>query len=78
MRPGDGEVLGPAPAPLSRLKGKYRYHLTIKAPALEKVAGTLEESLAAYEAFRNSYCRREQIAREDISLAVDVDPVSLL
>ncbi len=78
LLPGDGEVLGPAPAPLSRLKGKYRYHLTIKAPTLEKVADTLEGSLAAYEAFRNSYCRREQIAREDISLAVDVDPVSLL
>jgi len=36
------------------------------------------KSLQAYEAFRASYCRREGIAREDISLAVDVDPVTLL
>ena len=78
LRPGDGEVLGPAPAPLSRLKGRHRYHLLVKTAALEKAAAGIEESLLAYEAFRSSYCRREQIAREDISLAVDVDPVTLL
>jgi primosomal protein N' (replication factor Y) len=76
--PGEGEVLGPAPAPLSRLKGKYRYHLTIKTSRLEGIAEKLAESLTAYESFRNSYCRGAQIAREDISMAVDVDPVTLL
>ncbi len=78
LGPDEGELLGPAPAPISRLKGRYRYHLTIKARALEKVAGVLEGSLASYEDFRNSYCRGEGVAREDISLAVDVDPVTLL
>jgi primosomal protein N' (replication factor Y) len=78
LRPADGEVLGPAPAPLSRLKGRYRYHLLVKTTAMDKAAAGLEGSLHAYEAFRNSYCRRERIAREDISLAVDVDPVTLL
>lgn len=78
IKAGAGELLGPAPAPLSRLKGKYRHHLTVKAPSLEGVAGALGESLSAYEAFRISYCRRERIAREDLSLAVDVDPVTLL
>jgi primosomal protein N' (replication factor Y) len=76
--PGDGEVLGPAPAPLSRLKGKYRYHITVKTIKLEKVTRKLEEALDTYERFRTSYCRAERIAREDISLAVDVDPVTLL
>jgi len=78
LSPGDGEVLGPAPAPLSRLKGKYRHHLILKTSALEKVAPRLQESLRAYEAFRNSYCRQQRIAHDDISLAVDVDPVTLL
>jgi len=78
LKPEEGEVLGPAPAPFSRLKGKYRYHLTIKTPAMEKIAGVLQESLVEYENFRASYCRGEQIAREDVSLAVDVDPVTLL
>jgi primosomal protein N' (replication factor Y) len=78
LRSGDGEVLGPAPAPLSRLKGKYRYHMVVKTTALEKAAASLEESLQSYEAFRSSYCRSQRISHDDISLAVDVDPVTLL
>jgi primosomal protein N' (replication factor Y) (superfamily II helicase) len=78
LNPGKGELLGPAPAPFSRLKGKYRYHLIVKAPSLERVAGSLEESLSTYEIFRTSYCRQERLAKEEISLIVDVDPVSLL
>lgn len=78
IRPHEGELLGPAPAPLAKLKGRYRYHLTLKTAFLEKLAGRLREALSSYEAFRRSYCRRERIAREDIALAVDVDPVTLL
>jgi primosomal protein N' (replication factor Y) (superfamily II helicase) len=78
MRPSDGEILGPAPAPLSRLKGRYRYHLVVKTTAPDKAAAGLEGALLAYEKYRSSYCRREHISREEISLAVDVDPVTLL
>lgn len=78
VKAGKAELLGPAPAPLSRIKGRYRYHLTLKAPSLEGVAQRVEEALTAYEAFRASYCRREQIPKETISLIVDVDPVTLL
>jgi len=42
------------------------------------VARQIREALDAYEAFRASYCRHEGISKEDISLAVDVDPVTLL
>ena len=78
ISPEDGEVLGPAPAALSRIKGRYRFHLTIKTPSLEGIAGRLEEALDAYDSIRTSYCREEGISKEDISLAVDVDPVTLL
>jgi primosomal protein N' (replication factor Y) len=78
IEPGEGEIMGPAPAPLARLKGKYRYHLAVKSPSLHTLSGRLEEALSAYESFRASYCREEGIAREDISLAVDVDPVTML
>jgi primosomal protein N' (replication factor Y) (superfamily II helicase) len=78
LRPSDGEILGPAPAPLSRLKGRYRYHLVVKTTAPDKAAASLEGALLAYEKYRSSYCRREHISREEISLAVDVDPVTLL
>ena len=78
LQPGDGELLGPAPAPFPRLKGKYRYHLTLKLPDLGRVADRLDGALAAYESLRASYCRRERIPKEELSLAVDVDPVTLL
>jgi hypothetical protein len=42
------------------------------------VVEKLQASLPDYEAFRASYCRREGIPREDISLIVDVDPVTVL
>lgn len=75
---GAGELLGPAPAPLSRLKGKYRYHLTLKTPRLDRASAGLEKAISAFESFRPSYCRREGIPKKDLSLIVDVDPVSLL
>jgi primosomal protein N' (replication factor Y) len=78
IKPEDGEILGPAPAPLSRIKGRYRYHLTLKTPSLDRVARQVEEGLASYEVFRDSYSRQERIPKEDISLTVDVDPVNLL
>jgi primosomal protein N' (replication factor Y) len=78
IRPEWGELLGPAPAPLSRLKGKYRYHLTVKASSQRGTGDGLAESLSAFESFKVSYCRREGVARDEISLIVDVDPVSLL
>ncbi len=78
LHPGQGEILGPAPAPLSRLKGRYRHHLLIKSAAPHKAADGLEGPLRAFESFRASYCRRESLALNDVSLAVDVDPVTLL
>jgi len=78
IKPGLGELLGPAPAPLSRLKGKFRYHLTIKSRSLHKLSVELEDSLLRFESFRASYCRRHKVAKEDLALSVDVDPVTLL
>jgi primosomal protein N' (replication factor Y) len=75
---GKGELLGPAPAPFTRLKGKYRYHMVVKTASLQRVADELREALPRYESFRTAYCRRERIPREEISLTVDVDPTTLL
>ncbi len=78
VRPHEGELLGPAPAPLAKLKGRYRFHLTLKTAFLERLADRLRNALSSYDAFRRSYCKQQGIAHEDISLAVDVDPVTLL
>ena len=62
------DVLGPASAPLARLRGKHRWQLLLRAadhPPLHRLARQLVESH-----------RRSGLAGVD--LAVDVDPVSLL
>ncbi|HET9234437.1 MAG TPA: primosomal protein N' [Candidatus Eisenbacteria bacterium] len=61
------DFLGPAPQPLSRLKGKYRWHLTLRGPEhkrLHELARLVEERAATRP--------------RGVRIAVDVDPVSLL
>ncbi len=71
-------MLGPAPAPISRIKGRHRHHLIVKTPAIEPVAAILRSILPEFETWRSSYCSRRALATDTISLAVDVDPASLL
>jgi primosomal protein N' (replication factor Y) len=61
-------VLGPAVAPILRLKRDYRYHLIVKAASREKLNTTLRRMLA--------YADSEKIPRTH--LIVDVDALSLL
>ena len=59
-------VLGPAACPLSRLRGKYRWHLLIKAPDTDLLRARLRAAMA-------------QLSQTDrIGLTVDIDPMSLL
>jgi primosomal protein N' (replication factor Y) len=60
-------VLGPAPAPLERLRGLYRMQVLIKAPPQSDVISILRDSFAEIE-------RRRPSSR----IHVDVDPLSLL
>ncbi len=66
-RPGDVDVLGPAPAPISRLRGRYRFRLLLKArsrPPLRAVLFALTEAIP-------------RVGR-NVRVVVDVDPVSML
>jgi primosomal protein N' (replication factor Y) len=67
--PGSGcRVLGPAAAPLEKLRGKYRVQLLLKLPAGTSAAPLLETAFGL-------------LAAEKVPLAgvhVDVDPLSLL
>jgi primosomal protein N' (replication factor Y) len=69
VQAGDGKralrVLGPAPAPLGRLRGEYRAQILIKCPNRTMMRETLVAALAA----------RPDLARRTI---VDVDPLSVL
>jgi primosomal protein N' (replication factor Y) (superfamily II helicase) len=61
-------VLGPAAAPIQRLKRDYRYHLVLKSPSREKLNTTLRAMLA--------YAAQQKIPRTQ--LIVDVDALWLM
>jgi primosomal protein N' (replication factor Y) len=61
-------VLGPAPAPILRLKKDYRYHFVLKSQSREKLNGLLRAMLA--------YAAQEKIPRTQI--IVDVDALWLM
>jgi primosomal protein N' (replication factor Y) len=61
-------VLGPAPAPRSRLKRIYRYHLVLKSDRRDALGAVLREMLRWVE--------QEQIQRAGV--IVDVDPIHLM
>jgi primosomal protein N' (replication factor Y) (superfamily II helicase) len=58
-------ILGPAPAPLGRLRGEYRAQLLIKGMNRKKIREALQSALAA----------RPELQRR---VVVDVDPLSVL
>lgn len=59
-------ILGPAPAPMTRIKGKHRWQVLLRAPDYEGLLAPLREALSAL--------RRPR----DVSATVDVDPVTVL
>ena len=61
-------VLGPAPAPLSRLKGEHRYQILLKGKSRSVLAAGIRESLESLDASREL----------PASLVVETDPRSLL
>jgi primosomal protein N' (replication factor Y) len=59
-------VLGPAPAPLARLKNAHRWHVLVKGPAGSDLPSVLRDALAGTS------------LEEGVSVAPDVDPVDLM
>jgi primosomal protein N' (replication factor Y) (superfamily II helicase) len=61
-------VLGPAAAPIMRLKQDYRYHFVLKSPSREKLNTTLRSML--------SYAGQQKIPRTQV--IVDMDALWLM
>lgn len=69
LRPelGEGdELLGPAPPPINRLRGRYRHQILIKTRGVVSTIRALRKVLAETERDR------------DLRVEVDVDPISML
>ncbi|MDD3029060.1 MAG: primosomal protein N' [Alphaproteobacteria bacterium] len=59
-------ILGPAPAPFAKLRGRYRHRLMVQAPRTVNVSQVVREWLTTVKLPRN------------LRLAVDIDPYSFL
>src|SRR5262249_41893099 len=64
--PKEVELIGPAPAPLSKLKNTYRWHLAVRAPVEAPLSEIVRQGLT-----RLSSTERRHIA-------VDIDPQSMV
>jgi primosomal protein N' (replication factor Y) (superfamily II helicase) len=65
-RHADARVLGPAPCPFARLKGKYRFQIQVQGPEGEPLRTAVRQATADIE------------PPEDVQWIVDVDPVEML
>ncbi len=61
------ELLGPAPAPLFKLKDKYRFHLLLKSPSHKLV-----------KLFLDYLLKHDRFLSKQPSIQIDVDPLNLL
>ncbi len=75
-RPGGPRFAGPAPAPLARLRGVYRWHVLVFCPDLDR--GLAEVREAVREATGREARGGRRKAPGGVTAVVDVDPVSVL
>lgn len=66
-------ILGPAPAPLSRLRGNYRWHILLKTGDLDAVSPGIGNAVSRFYEYARNFP-----PGKDVRISLDVDPVSLL
>jgi primosomal protein N' (replication factor Y) len=67
--PAEIEILGPAPAPLYRLKEKYRWQLIVKSITSSLLGDFIREQMARYRAHHS---------HPGIEFQIDIDPLFVL
>lgn len=67
---GDSEILGPAPAPLEKIKDRYRIQIIIKTKNLSEARNGVSKGL--------DQARREGFPHKNIIVAVDVEPLNMM
>ena len=65
LEPGT-RLLGPAPCPIAKLRGKYRYHALLFTTAADEVRKIVREVIATFD------------PPETVQWVVDVDPMDLM
>ncbi len=63
------EILGPAPAPLSKIEGKFRWHFLLRSNAVEKISQLLRDL---------THEPPVTIKSNAVELVIDIDPTNTL
>jgi len=61
-------ILGPAPPPITRLRGKYRFHILLQSTNANQLGETIRVGTDQFKAPDNS----------EIQFVVDIDPIDML
>lgn len=64
----DVRILGPAPPPISKLRGKYRFHLLVQSINAKHLGETIRRATDAFTIPE----------KEDVLFVVDIDPIDML
>jgi primosomal protein N' (replication factor Y) len=67
--PDTMRILGPAPAPIERIRQRYRWQIVVKSPALNEMRSALASARAAIGPYAE---------RAEVRVAIDIDPVNML
>ncbi len=65
----DVEILGPAPAPLSKIEGKFRWHLLLRSGSVEKIVRPLRSLMREPP---------DAVKLSGVEFVVDIDPTNTL
>jgi primosomal protein N' (replication factor Y) len=68
-RPDTMRILGPAPAPIERIRQRYRWQIVVKSQALNEMRSALAAARAAIAPYAD---------RAEVRIAIDIDPVNML
>lgn len=61
-------ILGPAPPPIAKLRGKYRFHILLQATEPKPLGATIRKAIATLPS----------VAKDDIQFVIDIDPMDML
>lgn len=61
-------ILGPAPPPIAKLRGKYRFHILLQAADSTSLGETIRQAVATLK----------PVAKDEIQFVIDIDPIDML
>ncbi len=72
---GAFEILGPAPAPISKIRNKFRWHIIIKNFIRENTESTIKYKI---DEIIKDLRKRGQALEKPMSVIIDIDPQSIM